>query len=241
LTPLLQIRGLRVLRSERSVLTVRSLDVRDGEVLAVVGPNGAGKTTLLLAVAGLLGSQEGDIAFRGHPMRRWNKLEYRRRMSLVFQVPLLLDMSVADNVALGLRFRRVGSKETAARVANWLERLGIAALAGRRAGELSGGEAQRVSLARAFVLEPELLLLDEPFPGLDPPTRANLLRDLNSLLHHERRTAMFVTHNLQEAVRLSDRVAVILGGRLRQVGTAADIRARPTDRDVAAFLSSMPR
>jgi ABC-type proline/glycine betaine transport system ATPase subunit len=107
--------------------------------------------------------------------------------------------------------------------------------------ELSGGEAQRVSLARAFVLEPELLLLDEPFPALDPPARQTLLRDLNALLHSDHKTAVFVTHNLREAARLSDRVAVVLGGKLRQIGAASQIKARPADNQVAAFLRTMPR
>jgi tungstate transport system ATP-binding protein len=241
LSALLQVRGLRVRRNETVVLQVKSLDVQRGEVLALVGPNGAGKTTLLLALAGLLGRAEGEVVFLGRPMRQWRPLDYRRRMSLVFQLPLLLDMSVADNVALGLRFRGVPREQVRERVGAWLERLGIGALQHRRAVELSGGEAQRVSLARAFVLEPELLLLDEPFPALDPPGRQTLLRDLNALLHSDHKTAVFVTHNLQEAARLSDRVAVVLGGKLRQIGAASQIKARPADSQVAAFLRTMPR
>jgi tungstate transport system ATP-binding protein len=174
-------------------------------------------------------------------MRQWKPLEYRRRMSLVFQLPLLLDMSVADNVALGLRFRGVPRAEVSKRVRTWLERLGIQSLARRRAAEISGGEAQRVSLARAFVLEPELLLLDEPFPALDPPARQRLLRDLAVLLRSDHMTAIFVTHNLQEAARLSDRVAVVVEGKLRQIGAATQIKARPADKQVAAFLRTMPR
>ncbi len=241
MSTLVQVHGLRVRRSQRTVLEVPSLDVARGEVLAIVGPNGAGKTTFLLALAHLLGRQEGEIIFDGKSLEHWNALEHRRHISLVFQSPLLLDMSVADNVALGLRFRRRPSHEIAAGVREWLRRLGIEDLARRRARELSGGEAQRVCLARAFVLDPELLLLDEPFPALDPPTRAKLLDDLAALLAHDHRTAVLVTHNLKEAARLSDRVAVIVAGKLRQVGPPPEIKRRPADHEVAGFLRSMPR
>jgi tungstate transport system ATP-binding protein len=238
---LLEVLGLQVRRAGSVVLQVGALDVKAGEVLALVGPNGAGKTTLLLALAQLLGRQEGQISFSGRALEEWDGLEYRRRISLVFQNAMLLDMSVQDNVALGLKFRGVHTTEIAERVEHWLKRLGISGLARRRAVELSGGEAQRVSLARAFVLEPELLFLDEPFPGLDPPARAGFLGDLAQLLAEDHRTAILVTHNLQEAAKLSDRVAVIVAGRLRQVGPARQIKAHPADREVAAFLRTMPR
>jgi tungstate transport system ATP-binding protein len=126
-------------------------------------------------------------------------------------------------------------------VKKWMEQLGVHSLAKRRAGQLSGGEAQRVSLARAFVLEPELLLLDEPFAALDPPTRTKLLDDLSALLKQDRRTAVFVTHNLNEAARLSHRMAVIVGGVLRQVGTARQIKSDPADETVASFLRELPQ
>ena len=241
MSALVQIRDLRIRRSKVTVLEVPALDIERGEVLAVVGPNGAGKTTFLLALANLLGRQEGEILFSGKAVRRWDVLEHRRQISLVFQNPLLLDMSVADNVALGLRFRGRPAHEIETRVSEWLHKLGILKLAKRRAGELSGGEAQRACLARAFVLNPELLLLDEPFPALDPPTRLRLLDDLAALLADDHRTAVLVTHNLKEAGRLGDRVAVIVGGRLRQVGPASQIKRRPADGEVAAFLDSMPR
>jgi len=241
MSTLMQVRGLQVRRSGSLALQVESLDVQSGEVLALVGPNGAGKTTLLLALAQLLGRQEGLISFSGRSLKEWDRLEYRRKISIVFQNAMLLDMSVEDNVALGLKFRGLPPEQVKKRVKTWLRRLGIMALAGRRAVELSGGEAQRVSLARAFILEPELLFLDEPFPGLDPPARASLLDDLADLLAEDHRTAILVTHNLKEAAKLSDRVAVIVAGKLRQVGPARQIKARPADQEVAAFLRTMPR
>ncbi|HUH99220.1 MAG TPA: ATP-binding cassette domain-containing protein, partial [Anaerolineales bacterium] len=168
-----------------------------------------------------------------------NDLEYRRRISFVFQDPLLLDMSVRENVALGLKFRGLRGEEIRRRVDQWMKQLGIESLAKRRAGQISGGEAQRISLARAFVLEPELLLLDEPFSALDPPTRSNLLDELSALLRRDRRTAIFVTHNLNEAARLSQRIAIIIKGRLMQVGPARQIKGKPVNAEVAAFLKEL--
>jgi tungstate transport system ATP-binding protein len=238
---MIQIRDLLVQRNERNVLQVDSLDIQRGETLTVVGPNGAGKSTLLLALARLLKPARGEIIYDDQSLLKLDDLEYRRRISIVFQSPLLLDMTVEQNVALGLTFRGVSKEETRERVGGWIKALGIESLAKRRAGQLSGGEAQRVSLARAFVLEPELLLLDEPFAALDPPTHAQLINDLSAILKKDRRTAIFVTHNLKEAAQLGQRMAVVVGGMLRQVGTARQIKAHPADETVRAFLRELPQ
>jgi len=237
---MIQIRNLLIKRNGRNTLEVDALDISRGETLTVVGPNGAGKSTLLLALAHLLKPASGDILFDGKSVSSWNDLEYRRKISYVFQAPLLMDMSVEQNVGLGLKFRGVSKEETQERVGKWIKAMGIESLSKRRAGELSGGEAQRVSLARAFVLEPELLLLDEPFSALDPPTRVKLQDDLIAILGRDHRTAVFVTHNLNEAAKLSHRVAVVVGGVLRQVGTVREIKAHPADEAVEAFLQELP-
>jgi tungstate transport system ATP-binding protein len=233
---LVEVHDLLVRRGGRNVLEVPALEVGRGEVLALIGPNGSGKSTLLLVLACLLKPVSGEILFDERPLSQWKALEYRRRISFVFQAPLLLDMTVSENVALGLKFRGLQKGEIRVRVGHWLEQLGIESLANRRAGELSGGEAQRVSLARAFVLDPELILLDEPFSALDPPAHSKLLGDLAALLAVDHRTAIIVTHNLKDASQLGDRVAVLVGGRLRQVGRASQIKAKPADEEVAAFL-----
>lgn len=238
---LIGIRDLLIQRKGSNVLRVDSLDIQRGETLAVVGPNGAGKSTLLLALARLIKPAQGEITFDGRSSNGWDELEYRRKISFVFQAPLLMDMTVEQNVALGLKFRGAPKDETHERVWKWMKQLGVESLSKRRAGQLSGGEAQRVSLARAFVLEPELLLLDEPFSSLDPPTRTKLLEDLSALLKEDHRTAVFVTHNLNEAATLSHRIAVIVGGMLRQVGPARQIKAKPADDAVASFLHELPR
>ncbi|NJC95064.1 MAG: ABC transporter [Anaerolineales bacterium] len=238
---MIEIRDLLIKRGGRNTLEIDSLDIPRGETLTVVGPNGAGKSTLLLALAHLLKPARGDIRFDGKSVKQWSDLEYRRKISFVFQAPLLMDMTVEQNVALGLKFRGVSKEEIQERVGRWINVLGIESLSKRRASQLSGGEAQRVSLARAFVLEPELLLLDEPFVALDPPTHVKLLDDLSNILRQDHRTAVFVTHNLSEAARVGHRIAVVAGGVLRQVGTARQIKAHPADEIVQVFLRELPQ
>lgn len=238
---LIEIKNLQIKRNKQIALEIPGLSIQRGETLTVVGPNGSGKSTLLLALARLLKPVRGEIIYDGKSLLQMNELEYRRKISFVFQSPLLMDMTVEQNVALGLKFRGASKAETQARVGKWMEQLGIESLSKRRAGQLSGGEAQRVSLARAFVLEPELLLLDEPFAALDPPTHAKLLEDLSNLLKQDHKTAVFVTHNLKEAAKLSHRMAVIVGGMLRQVGAVRQIKAHPADDAVETFLKELPQ
>jgi tungstate transport system ATP-binding protein len=135
-----------------------------------------------------------------------------------------------------LKFRRSSKAQIEERVNHWLDRLGVAHLSQRPARKLSGGEAQRVSLARAFALQPELLLLDEPFTALDAPTRIRLLEDLKSVLSETKMATIFITHDLQEALKLATRMAVILDGRVEQIGIPQDVFDRPVNDRVAGFL-----
>lgn len=228
--PLLAIQNLEVKRGRQTVLTIDQLHIPKGDVLAVVGPNGAGKSTFLHVLARLLRPSSGTILFNGRATAQESDLVYRRRIGLVLQAPLLFDMTVFDNVALGLRFRRVDKQAMGMAVNGWLERLGIAELRDRRGHELSGGEAQRVSLARAMVLEPDLLLLDEPFSALDPPTHKRLLAELSVVLDETETTAVLVTHDLNEAQRLGKRIGVVLNGRLAASG---QLEALQQHRDTA--------
>jgi tungstate transport system ATP-binding protein len=236
--PILDGRDLRMQYGGASVLDVPAVAVGPGEIFALIGPNGAGKSTLLRILGLLERPTSGIIRFRGRPVPWGGRdlLTARRRFACVFQEPLLCDATVKANVALGLRFRHRPAEEVAAQVRTWLARLGIAHLARREARTLSGGEAQRTSLARAFALRPDVLLLDEPFAALDPPTRAELLGQLQALLRQEGCTTIFVTHDREEALRLGDRIAVVVGGQICQVGTPAEVFGRPVSEEVARFV-----
>jgi len=227
--------GVQMMYGGATVLDVPALGLHEGKILTVIGPNGSGKSTLL-RIAGLLERPtRGVVRFRGRPVDAPSSLAERRRMATVFQHPLLADMTVAQNIALGLKFRGVGDARDA-RVGRWLERLGIAPLRDRRARTLSGGQAQRVALARALVLEPEVLLLDEPFAGLDAPPRAELLPDLGAILRQDRMTTMLVTHDRGEAQALSDRAAVLMAGRIAQLDETARVFHAPASEVVARFI-----
>jgi len=238
---LVEVRYLVVVRGARPVLTIDHLAIADRETLALVGPNGAGKSTLLLALASLVRLARGQVWFRGSPVGSGDELAYRRHIGLVLPDPLLLNTSVFANVAAGLRFRGVSSADSGARVMDWLGRLGVGHLSRRPAREISSGEAQRVSLARALVLEPDLLLLDEPFASVDAATRATLLDDFERLLRETHVACVIVTHDLDEAVRLGDRMAVVVEGQLRQCDAPERVLSAPLDGDVAAFVGAETR
>ncbi|RJQ52465.1 MAG: ABC transporter ATP-binding protein [Actinobacteria bacterium] len=221
---------------DKTLFDVDELDVRRGEVLCLIGPNGAGKSSLLKVLALLERPSDGRLLFDSAPAWENGMVAKRRRIAIVFQDPLLYDTTVFENVAAGLKFRRVPRREIAGKVRMALEMLGVAHLEKQRARYLSGGEAQRVSLARALVLEPEVFLLDEPFAGLDPEATRRLLSDLRALLSKRKLTTVFVTHDRSEAVAIADRVAVMMEGRIRQVGPVQEVLARPTTPEIAAFV-----
>lgn len=193
---------------------------------------------MLLALADLLPPSHGEILYRGKAVgtRGAAALAYRRRTATVFQEPLLLDTSVERNVAIGLRLRGIAGREAIARAVEWLERFGIAHLAKRSARALSGGEAQRTSLARAFALRPEVLFLDEPFASLDAPAKAAIVDDVERVIQQTGVTAVFVTHDRDEALCLGDRIGVLMSGEIRQLDSAAVVFQSPVDAEVAAFV-----
>ncbi|MFQ5657089.1 MAG: ABC transporter ATP-binding protein [Candidatus Methylomirabilales bacterium] len=233
---LLALEDILVQYGEVPILHIPSLAVQPGEVLAIIGPNGAGKSTLLRVMGLLEEPTKGKVYLQGHAVTRENALPLRRRMASVFQEPLLLNASVYENATLGLNLRGLDRRSTERRVRPWLDRLGIAHLVRRPARSVSGGEAQRTSLVRALALDPELLLLDEPFSALDPPTREGLLLDLETILRETGITTVFVTHDRNEAFMLGDRVAVLIAGQLLQAGPATQIFAQPVNEEVAQFV-----
>ncbi len=235
----LEARELSVVLGGNKVLEVSMLQVLPNEVLVVIGPNGSGKTTLLLSLALLLKPATGTIFCQGQPVSYGSELlQWRRRFAVVFQESLLLDTTVWDNVTLGLRLRGVKREEIRDRALKWLERFGIASLEKRQARTLSGGEAKRVSLARAFALQPEVLFLDEPFAALDSPTRQALIEDFGSVLRETKVSTIMVTHDRNEALVLADRVAVLIGGHIRQIGNPEEVFSYPVDEEVAGFVEA---
>ncbi|MGD0919542.1 MAG: ABC transporter ATP-binding protein [Thermodesulfobacteriota bacterium] len=237
LLPILEAKNLEVNRGGAILIHVPSLIIQKGEILSLIGPNGAGKTTLLQTLSYLLKPFQGEIFFKGEKVNsNHSVLEYRRKLAMVFQEPLLFDATVFDNIASGLRIRGLRKKEIEYRVTEQLEHLGISHLSDRSAKTLSGGEAQRTSLARAFAIRPEILLLDEPFASLDPPTRDSLIEDLERILRQTRTTTLFATHDRLEALRLSDQIAVMNDGKMLQIGSPEEVMNHPVDEFVASFV-----
>ncbi len=235
--PILAIKNLHVHRGGQPVLDIPDLALHEGEVLALLGPNGSGKSTLMLSLACLVEASSGSITFKENELRtRTDQEHYRKRVGMVFQDPLLFDTTVKTNIASGLKLRGISKNEREQRVLDASRRFGIEHLLTRSACKLSGGEAQRTSLARAFVLNPEIIFLDEPFASLDPPTRENLLDDLARVLEDTQTSAIFSTHDQAEALRLADTLAVMHEGRIVQTGPVLDVINHPANEFVAAFV-----
>lgn len=233
----LEVRDLKVRRGGAEVLDVPSLRLHEREFVAVIGPNGSGKSTLLLSLMGLLERAAGQVLYRGTAIGSGRALiEHRRRMAMVLQDPCLFDLTVYENVASGLRIRGLRGEEQRRRATAYLERFRLTALAERSARKLSGGESRRVNLARALVTEPEVLLLDEPFTGLDPPTRQAIVDDLEATIRETGTAAILVTHDQSEALRLSDTLVVMNGGRIVQCDAPSVVMNEPADPFVASCV-----
>jgi sulfate transport system ATP-binding protein len=233
----LAVRGVLKSYSSQQVLCGVDLDVSSGELVVVLGPSGSGKTTLLRIVAGLETPDAGEIWIGG---RRADGIRpQERRLGVVFQEQALFSgMSVERNISFGLAVRRAPP----GRVRERLERLlALTAMEPHRhklPGQLSGGQRQRVALARALAYEPPILLLDEPFNALDAATRVTLRRDVREILARSRTSALFITHDQEEALELADRIVVLNGGRVEQAGTAFELYHRPRNEFVARFLGA---
>jgi tungstate transport system ATP-binding protein len=236
-SPVFEARNLQVIRGGSLILNIPSLVVSEGEILVLIGPNGAGKSTLLQTLSALAKPSGGDVFFRGKKIgAEIPLLQYRRRLAMVLQEPLLFDTTVYNNVASGLKIRGMKRDEIEPVVAKALERFGIAHLKDRSARTLSGGEARRASIARAFATNPEVLLLDEPFSALDPIMRETLLEDLEKVLRETRITTIFVTHDRTEALRLATRLGVMNAGEILQTGSPDEVMNHPVNEFVASLV-----
>ena len=232
--PMYELSDLVKMYGQRTILDIGRLSVLRGEILGIVGPNGAGKSSLLRLLNFLEPPTSGQIHFDGHPLNGSCPLEKRRRITTVFQKPLLLHGTVAHNVRYGLTVR--GRDAVASRTRKVLDRVGLASFARAQVRTLSGGEMQRVALARAIVVEPEVLLLDEPTANLDP-YNGSLIENIIVDLNRTRGTTMvMVTHSVFQARRLAHRVALLLRGKLVEVADVEAFFSRRSDPRTAAFV-----
>jgi spermidine/putrescine transport system ATP-binding protein len=216
-----------------------SLELQQGEFFCLLGPSGCGKTTTLRLIAGLETPSGGDILLKGKSVE--NSPPYRRNVSTVFQnYALFPHLSVSRNIAFGLeRRRKLSAQEISAQVVRMLDLVQLSAKADRMPAQISGGERQRVALARSLVLEPDVLLLDEPLSALDPKLRKQMRDELKSLQRRVGITFLFITHDQEEAMTLSDRMAVMRAGRIEQAGSPRELYRNPQSRFVAEFLGEI--
>lgn len=214
-----------------------TLAIGDGEFFTLLGPSGCGKTTLLRTIAGFYAPDAGEIRFGG---RRVNEVPaHRRETGMVFQnYALFPHLTVFDNIAYGLRARKVPRKEMQVRIGQIIKSVQLEGLEDRSPSQLSGGQQQRVALARAIVISPQILLMDEPLSNLDAKLRLNMREEVRRIQKELGITTIYVTHDQEEAMAVSDRIAILNRGRLEQVGTPLEIYYRPQSRFAAEFMGS---
>lgn len=221
---MISLKHIKLWRGGRIVLDVSDLEIERGERVAVIGPNGSGKSTLLQVMACLIPFDSGSLTVLGENIKRGsNPIQVRRRTAMVLQKACLLNLSVYENVALGLRIRRIPEAQIRDRVMRALATFRVEHLSSRPARALSGGEGQRVSLARAFALEPEILFLDEPFNALDLGIRTALLTEVAEVVRATNTTAVFVTHDVTEIPFFGERTLIMDAGRIVADGSIRDV------------------
>ena len=229
------VENLTKLFGSQAAVSEVSLSVEEGEMFTLLGPSGCGKTTLLRLLAGFYTPDAGEIRFGDRVVN--DVPPHERGIGMVFQnYALWPHMTVSENVSYGLKLRKVSKSEMIARVGAVLEKVGLTGLGERYPGQLSGGQQQRVALARALVLNPQMLLLDEPLSNLDAKIRVQVRAEVRKLQKELAITAVYVTHDQEEALAMSDRIAVFNLGRIRQLGPPKALYERPADRFVADFI-----
>ena len=234
----MQIRGVTKRFSPTEGVFSIDLDVYEGELVTLLGPSGCGKTTLLRAIGGFHQIDEGEIRLDGTPIQ--NLPPEKRPTAMVFQsYNLWPHMTIYENMAFGLRLRKQSKQEIAQKVAHMLDVVKMPGCEKKYPAQLSGGQQQRIAIARALLLEPEVLLLDEPFSALDAKIRGQMREELKRIQQSLGITIVFVTHDQEEAMALSDRIAVMRQGDIEQVGTPASIYDNPENEFVAGFIGQM--
>jgi len=234
----IELKGISKRFGEVNAVADVNFSVKEGELVALLGPSGGGKTTVLRMIAGLEMPTEGDIFIGG---QRVDDISVQKRnIGFVFQnYALFKNMSVFNNVAFGLKIKKVSKPEIEARVMELLQLLGLSGLEKRYPHQLSGGQRQRVAIARAMASKPKVLLLDEPFGAVDAKIRQELREWLVTLHHDLNVTTLFVTHDQEEAMEVSDRIVIFSNGKLAQIGSPRDVYERPVNEFVARFIGVM--
>ena len=223
--------------NKQTILSIEEMSIAAGLIHAVIGPSGAGKTTLLRVLNLLQAPKQGELSYFGKKLQPQEKLAVQRSMAMVFQKPAIFSGDVFYNVALGLKMRGIPRNEVRTRVFNALDKVGLKDLAKRQAVSLSGGEAQRMALARAMVLNPQVLLLDEPTANLDPANVA-LFEDIIKKVHVETGTTIIiVTHNLYQAKRVSHESMFLNKGRVLEKNLTSQLFTAPSTEETKLFIS----
>lgn len=234
--PIIEMENVLYGTAKKTILDVPSFELYKGDFLGCMGPNGAGKSTFLKLLAFLDNTTSGFIRYRGE---KWTAktlpLEYRRHFAVAMQQSFLVKGTVHKNVALGLKLRNADGEYLRKKVAEMLDLFEISHLAKKSSWQLSGGEAQRVNLARALAVEPEILFLDEPFSALDFPTKIKLIEDFKKIVKLTDTTTVFISHDLLEIQALSNRLLILLDGQIQQIGKPETVIQNPHP-NVANFL-----
>jgi len=210
----IEIIDLKLVLQGKTILKIPYFSLDREESICLTGPNGAGKSTLLSVMATLQEPTAGTVSLFGKNVKDQPLLELRRRMAVVFQKPMMFDLTVIENLELGLKYRRLKRKEKETRIYPWLEKMKLTHLTKRRARSLSGGEAQRVALAQALILEPEIIFLDEPFANLDKEMRQGLIDEIGKTLKAKKITTVMVTHHKKEAAAIADSIYLMEDGEI---------------------------
>lgn len=234
--PALEIKQLKILRENRKILDVPHFALRKNECLVLFGPNGAGKSTFLRVISLLQSPDSGEIYYQDVKAGQKNRHELSRKVAYLLQKPVFFRGTVKDNLLLGLKFRGFDGSEQQKRLDKIAGLFNLDSLLDRSPLQLSGGEKQRVHLARAFILEPEFLFLDEPFNGLDVELRENLIHEFSRIRKTIGKTTILVTHNRDEAAYLADRLAVMISGEIVQVGTVEDVFSAPATPEISRLV-----
>lgn len=214
MSKIIEIKDMTWVQQGQSILNIPYFSVNDMESVSLMGPNGAGKSSLLSIMAGLQEYTTGSVTLFGKDIKDIPSLELHRRVGLVFQKPMMLNLTVKENLELGLRFRGMKRKEIDMKTEPWLDLMHLSHLTKRRARSLSGGEAQRVSIAQALVVEPEIVFFDEPFANLDKEIRKELMNEIKKLLKKRKVTTVMVTHQRLEAIAMSETIYYMEDGEI---------------------------